>query len=333
MKSFKKNTIILLVISTLFIFFLVKDNFIETVRIIRNANMWWIILAFLIFYLYVFVEAILMYLIVLEYKKDYKFKETLKLIIMTKFFNGITPFSSGGQPLQVYELKKDGIKTSDGTNIIVESFLIFQFTILLLGIITIILNSVFNIYKFTPLMFYVTIIGFILNILAFLIVFVISINEKSNNLIHKFVVKIIDKLKLKNKKRKIEKVNNYFKEYYEGFQSLRKNKILFLKGILLEIVALILLFAVPLFIFKALNIEYNIDLFGIILISTYIFIVGSFVPIPGGTGGTEFAFLEFFKNYVSSTSLTPALIIWRFVTYYAPVAIGGIVFNFFKTKE
>ena len=65
MKSFKKNTIILLVISTLFIF-LVKDNFIETVRIIRNANMWWIILAFLIFYLYVFVEAILMYLIVLE---------------------------------------------------------------------------------------------------------------------------------------------------------------------------------------------------------------------------------------------------------------------------
>lgn len=333
MKSFKKNTIILLVISTLFIFFLVKDNFIETVRIIRNANMWWIILAFLIFYLYVFVEAILMYLIVLEYKKDYKFKETLKLIIMTKFFNGITPFSSGGQPLQVYELKKDGIKTSDGTNIIVESFLIFQFTILLLGIITIILNSVFNIYKFTPLMFYVTIIGFILNILAFLTVFVISINEKSNNLIHKFVVKIIDKLKLKNKKRKIEKVNNYFKEYYEGFQSLRKNKILFLKGILLEIVALILLFAVPLFIFKALNIEYNINLFGIVLISTYIFIVGSFVPIPGGTGGTEFAFLEFFKNYVSSTSLTPALIIWRFVTYYAPVAIGGIVFNFFKTKE
>lgn len=333
MKNFKKNTIILLIISTLFIFFLVKNNFIETVRIIRNANMFWIIIAFIIFYLYVFLESITMYLIVIEYKKDYKFKETLKLMIMTKFFNGVTPFSSGGQPLQIYELKKDGIETSKGTAIIVESFLIFQFALILFGIIAVILNSIFHFFIFTPTIFYFTIIGFILNILAFLIVFIISINEKINKSLNKFILKIIDKLKLKNKERKIIKVNNYFEEYYEGFEFLRQNKFLMIKGIVLEILAITLLFIIPIFIFKALHVEYNISLLGITTMSAYIFIVGSFIPIPGGTGGTEYAFLEFFKPFISFSSLTPTLIVWRFVTYYAPVVIGGVVFNFLKKRE
>lgn len=333
MKNFKKNTVILLIISTLFIFFLVKDNFIETVRLIRGSNMWLILLSFVVFYLYVYLEAVLMYLIVIEYKKDYKFKETLKLLIMTKFFNGITPFSSGGQPIQVYELKKDGIDSSKGTIIIVESFLIFQFTIILMGIIAVIINSTFHLFKFTPIMFYMTVIGFILNILAFFVVFIISVNKRLNQFINRFIIKIIHKLKLKNKEKRIKKVNNYFNEYYEGFQFLWQNKALMLKGILLEVIALTLLFIIPIIIFKALNIEYSISLFTTIIISIYIFIVGSYVPIPGGTGGTEYAFLTFFKNYVPALSLTPALIVWRFVTYYTPVVIGGIVFNFFKKRE
>lgn len=333
MKNFKKNTIILLIISTLFVFFLVKDNFIETVRLIRGANMWWILLSFFVFFIYVYLEALLMYLIVIEYKKDYKFEKIFKLLVMTKFFNGITPFSSGGQPIQLYELKKDGIDTSKGTIIIVQSFLIFQFTILFLGVIAVILNSIFHLFDFTPVMFYMTILGFILNIIAFLSIFTISVNEKVNKVIHNFVIKIVEKFNFKRKEKRKKKIDKYFLEYYEGFQFLWQNKILMLKVLILEALALISLFIIPIFIFKALNIKYTIDLFTTIIISIYIFIVGSYVPIPGGTGGIEYAFLTFFKRYLPAASLTPSLIIWRFVTYYAPVLIGGIVFNFFKKRD
>lgn len=333
MKNFKKNTVILLIISTLLVFFLVKDNFIETVRLIRGANMGWILFSFLLYYAYVYLEAVLMYLIVVKYQKNYKFSKTLKLITMTKFFNGITPFATGGQPIQVYELKKDGISTSKGTTIIVESFLIFQFTIILLGIIGIVIKSIFHFFTLTPVMFYMTIVGFILNIIMFITVFTISINKRMNIGINKFVIKLINKLKIKDKLKRKRKINKYFKEYYDAFQSLKSNKKLILTGILLEVVALLALFATPLFIFKALNIEYTINLLGTVIISIYVFIIGSYIPIPGGTGSTEYAFLELFKGKIPQISLTPALIIWRFVTYYAPVLIGGIVFNLFKKQS
>ena len=334
MKNFKRNTIILLIISTIFIYYVVKDNFIETIRLIRGANFGWILMAFILFGLYVFFEAYIMYKVILEYKKDYKFKEVFKLMVMTKFFNGITPFASGGQPIQVYELSKDGIDPSKGTTIVVQTFLIFQFTILILGILSIISNIIFELFVFSPLMYWMTLVGFALNIIAFLTIYIISYNKKINVKINNIIVKIIDKTKFcKNKEKKKEKVNKYFNDYYEGFKYLKQNKKLFINGCFLEAISLIVFFLIPQCVFNALNIDHSLNLFVTTVISTYIFLIGSYIPIPGGTGGLEYGFLTFFKSFTTTGALTSALIVWRFVTYYAPVTVGGIVFNFFKKRD
>jgi hypothetical protein len=97
--------------------------------------------------------------------------------------------------------------------------------------------------------------------------------------------------------------------------------------------SLVILFVIPQCIFNALSIEHNLNLFVTSIISTYIFIVGSYIPIPGGTGGVEYSFLTFFKGFTTTGALTSGLIVWRFITYYAPVAIGGIVFNLFSKND
>ena len=58
--------------------------------------------------------------------------------------------------------------------------------------------------------------------------------------------------------------------------------------------------------------------------------IGSFVPIPGGSGGIEFGFLEFFKAFLPSGPLKSGLIIWRGITYYLGIIIGGFSIGFFK---
>lgn len=334
MKNFKKNTFILLIISVILVYFLVKDNFIETVRLIRSANALWIFVAFALFYIYVLLETIILQLLVVKYKKDYKFKDTFKLMIMSKFFNGITPFASGGQPLQVYELNKSGIKTTTGTLIMIQTFLIFQFTIILLGVFSVFANITFDLFEFTPLMYWMTIIGFSLNIFIFLVVYIVSCNQKLNKKIYKFLSKIIDKYKfIKNKEHKKEKIITFLDEYYESLKRLKNNKSFFIKCIIIEIVSLLSLFLIPHFVFLALRIDYSVNIIITLIISTYIFIVGSYIPIPGGTGGIEYSYLTFFKSFVNPGALSSSLIIWRFVSYYAPVAIGGIVFNLFTKKR
>ncbi len=334
MKNLKRNSIILFVISTIFIYFLVKNNFIETVRLIRSANALWILISFILFYLYVLLEAYVMQMIVVKHKKDYKFFDMFKLTVMAKFFNGITPFASGGQPLQVFELNKAGIKSTIGTMVVIQTFLVFQFTIIVLGIIAVISNILLNLFVFTPLMYWMIVIGFSLNIFVFLLVYTISYNYKTNQNIYKFITKIINKYKfIKNKEAKQLKLKNFFDEYYEGFKDLKTNKMFFIKIVIIEALALIALFIIPQCIFNALRIDHNLTLYVTTVISAYIFIVGSYIPIPGGTGGIEYSFLTFFKGFTTVGALTSSLILWRFVTYYSPVAIGGIVFNFFSKKD
>ena len=61
-------------------------------------------------------------------------------------------------------------------------------------------------------------------------------------------------------------------------------------------------------------------------------LVGSFVPIPGGAGGLEYGFNNFYGNFIGGSSLGVIMILWRVVTYYFGLIIGAIAVNM-KDKE
>ena len=56
-------------------------------------------------------------------------------------------------------------------------------------------------------------------------------------------------------------------------------------------------------------------------------LIGSFVPIPGGTGGLEYGYSAFYGFFVKGSVLSASMLIWRFITYYLGIIIGGILFN------
>jgi uncharacterized protein (TIRG00374 family) len=83
----------------------------------------------------------------------------------------------------------------------------------------------------------------------------------------------------------------------------------------------------PLFIAWSLNLGDNLTFLNTIAASSYIYVMGCYVPIPGASGGMEYAFLGFFGNFMADAPLKAVLILWRFMTYYAPTIIGALVFN------
>ncbi|UKI58259.1 MAG: hypothetical protein L6V81_02150 [Clostridium sp.] len=85
--GFKNNIYFFLLTMFLYFYYLLKDNFIESMKLLKNANYLYIILAFIIFGLYIIVEAYLLYIFNQKTKeKNYKFKDAINLNIMTKFF-------------------------------------------------------------------------------------------------------------------------------------------------------------------------------------------------------------------------------------------------------
>ena len=92
-------------------------------------------------------------------------------------------------------------------------------------------------------------------------------------------------------------------------------------------------YMVPLCIFNALGPTMNLNVFSCLVASVFVYMAGSYIPIPGGTGGMEYGFMNYFANFVAPALISPALILWRFITYYLPTLIGGIAFNINKNKN
>ena len=105
MKKYKTNIIILILISVLIMYLIMKDDFKDIMSALTNIDIKFLFVALILMGLYVFFQSLSLHLYLKSIKKDYKLKDTFILMCSAQFFNAITPFSSGGQPFQMYLLK------------------------------------------------------------------------------------------------------------------------------------------------------------------------------------------------------------------------------------
>ena len=90
-------------------------------------------------------------------------------------------------------------------------------------------------------------------------------------------------------------------------------------------IGLAFLYLTPLTVAYALGDFSSMNILLTIIASAYVMLIGAFVPIPGGSGGIELAFANFFGFFITGSTLMALLLIWRFITYYFTIIIGGIV--------
>lgn len=328
------STIILIILTIGVFYYLIKDNYQDIFNSIIHANILFLFVALLLYVIYTVLQAIPFYNFSKMHNYKVSFPFYIYLIVATNFFNGITPLATGGQPLQVYAMHKKNISTVDASNIVIENFILFQFSAVLFGLISLIINSIFHLFNVNPILNNLTIIGFILNFFLLIFVIAVSFNKTFIQNVINFFLNIFYKIKLiKDIQKSKDKWKNTCNEFYENFQILLKNKNILFKNVLILLIAFFFYYSIPLAIIYALGIESNINLVITIIISSYVFLASSYLPVPGATGGMEYAFLGYFSNYIIGYKLNSLLIIWRFITYYLPLIVGGIVFNINSIKN
>ena len=333
MKNAKKNTIIIMLILALVLFFIMKDDFNNIMDVLRKANLWWLLIGMIFIILYWALKSLGLYILVRKHTKKLKFINVFHQGVITEFFNGVTPFSTGGQPMQVYMLNKKGISGANATNMIVQSFLFFQTALIIHGILAVTLNYKFDILNVNSGLWTLVMLGFLINTIVGIGLLFISFSTKFNNFVGKKIIKIGHKLKIvKNQEETLIKWSGKLAEYHNNAEELRKDKLLFIKGFTSNFFALACLYIIPLFVALSMGLE-NINILNAMVASALVLLIGNFVPIPGGSGGIEFGFLKFFGQFLLGPILAASLIMWRFITYYFGIIVGGIALSFFKGDE
>ncbi len=332
-KSNILNYLILGAITFLVLYFSLKDNFDEIIHELLSVNIFFIVIAIILSFAFYYFKAISLYKLTTRYKKDYTFKKSLKIVLSTQFFNGITPFASGGQPFQIYMLKKDNVKLVDSTNIAIQNFILYQIALVTLGTVAIISNFFFNFLAESHILKELVTVGFIINACVIVGLFLISFNKKFNSIIINFAIKIMSHFKIiKNQDEKIKKWDDNLLKFNKGAKMLIKSKMFFAKAVTINILGLICQYLVPLAIIYSMGDYTSVDAGLVICTSAYVMLIGSFVPIPGGTGGLEFGYISFFGNFIQGSILQASMLLWRLINYYLAIVIGAITLNL-KEKD
>lgn len=334
MKKYRLNIILLVIIAFIVVILSLKDNFNEVIDSLTSINFLWILIAIIFMILNIFFQSLSQYRFLKEVNNKYSFLSCFKLLSMGMFFNAITPFSSGGQPFMMYILNKEGIKVSDSLSALLQNFITYQFSLIFMGTISIFLNYKYHFFPNGNLLKNIVLIGYIINILIMAIIVFLSRAKRTNTKLFTNIINFIFKFKfIKNKDKKKEKCIKTLDDFYNSTALLKDNLKNTILSFIYNLLSLLCLYIIPLFIFYSLG-EYNIiDITKSIVLSGYTFLIGSFVPIPGASGGMEYGYMDFFGTITNGGLLSTSMLLWRLITYYLGMLIGGIILITYRRKE
>ena len=333
MKNIKKNTIILFIITLIILYIVLKDDLPKVIKALSTMDYKYILVAIIVYLLSICFKAYATYKTVNDSKKI-TLKEAIKHNIITQFFNGITPFSTGGQPMEIYMLTEHNISGAESTNIVIQNFIFYQTALVIFGFIAVGYNWIFHIFPKVTFLRKLVLLGFSINILVAVALFIITFSKKLTHKIMSFLIKLLSKIKIiKNKEKIIDNWNTKLEEFHTSAKKLRKRRGLFYIGVLSNIISLVLLYSVPIFILFSLHDYTSMNIMETITSSAYVLLIGAFVPIPGASGGIEYGFMQFFGNFLNKKIITTMLLMWRFITYYSGMILGAMALSFEKKER
>lgn len=330
-KSIKKyllNVAVILLVGGLSIYFSIGSQLNSTINSLKNCNMTWLIIVFLLMGLHYLINAMNLTIFARVYKKDYKLSQGIVNSLAGVFFNGITPMASGGQFYQVYAFNKQGIKATFSSSILLMVFIVYQSVLVVYTTIIMIFRfSYFNsIYSgFLSL----AIIGFVINLVVISSLFLGAKSQKLQDFFCNKVIKLLAKFHIvKNYYETKMNTERKLKGFRVELALLQKNRPVFFKSVILNVLKLTILYSIPFFCARAMGVNLSwtrfLDLIGI---TSFVYMISDFVPLPGASGGSEGTFYILLSVFLKgATSAT--LLVWRFSTYYLGLIIGGLVISF-----
>ncbi len=332
--------IVLLITAVVFVVFFSFNDIHKTIDLIKTVDGIEMAKAVLCLLLYALLWPLSLCFIAKQNQFASKFMDTYMIGESEHFFNAITPFATGGQPIQIYLFTQKKIKASDSTGIIVSNFIAFLIASNIFAIASLVFYGKFS-ENFDSSTAWMIGLGFAMNL--FTLVFVILI--ATCKFIRDALRKILEKLcKIKFIGKHLTKAIPAFDTYCENAQIAAKkifsHKTSFIGAIFLKMAALLFYYAIPYFILKALGATFSFDLMPyIILASAFAITTMVWVPTPGGTGGIEFAFTTIFTASLFVEGLTnvsdigvTGMILWRALTYYLLMILSAIAYIIYEIR-
>ncbi len=269
-------------------------------------------------------EGIMMWYLLRSMGNKCRMGQCLRYSWVGFFYSGITPSATGGQPMQLYYMNKDGWKASQSTVILMTMALAYKLVLVLVG-------TTMLIVWYQPLKSYMgnTVLLYFLGIVLNLGVILVIIGAMAfpNILIQVanwFEVLLIRAHIWKPKEGRKAKVKEFVGQYRQavGFMAGHKSRIL----VVMFITALqrFSMFLLTYVIYKGFYLAGE-NVWKIMELQAAVTISVDMLPVPGAQGITEIVYQAVFGNIFTEEYLVPSMLVNRGINFYFLLVFCGIV--------
>lgn len=242
-----------------------------------------------------------------------------------KYYDAVTPFSTGGQPMQIYHLSTKGISGGNSTAIVMIRYYSSVLCWVLMGAALMIYGAVKGVLDTASGATVLKVTGWIgIGINLFIPVFV-TLFLVFPKLMYKLtygIVKLGYKVKIvKDVEKTTARATKVVDDFKNSFKLMATSPVKLILLILVSFGEVGLTFATPFFIMKAFNCPVEGMIFTVMSLNAFATFGVSFVPTPGNSGVVEGLGALAFSAFAGAT-LAWSVLFWRLSVFYLYIFIG-----------
>lgn len=290
---------------------------------ISNANMFYWICAVICVIMFIGCESVIIFYLMRNIRQKIKLTHCFLYSFIGFFFSCITPSASGGQPAQVYFMRKDNIPVEISTLVLMIVTITYKMVLIALGIGVLIVRPQQILHSIAPAkgIFY---LGLILNIVVVgFMIFMIFDTTLAKHILNN-VIEFLSRFKVIKKTEKINiRVHTAIEKYKDAASYFRRNKVVVWNVFLISVLQRLFLFYVTYLVYKSFGLR-GTGFLTIIFLQGVISVAVDMLPFPGGVGISEKLFLLIFTPIFGHITL-PAMVVSRGLSYYTELLLSALL--------
>ena len=300
----------------------------EMAAVFTQLNLTWIIACVGCLLLYWLSDGFLLYDITSYMYKKEPFWHSIKVGIIGLYYGALTPFATGGQPMQVVYMRRREMPVGTATCIVSVKFVVYELSLCALYIAAMALYGP-AFFADVPAMFWLSVLGFAVNASAVIIIILALVKQRMVLRIGNAIIRFLVKVKIIRKPEKaFESFEKTIEDYHAAAEYITHHKLRAIGSFFVSVINLVFFFAIPFFIYMAFGRPGDKGVLDILALQAFLYLAISFVPTPGTAGAAEGGFHAIFAAIFGAGAVFAPMLIWRLLTYYLMLVVGSVLVVF-----
>lgn len=289
-----------------------------------EINRWYLIPAVLCVILFLMGEGFEIYMLMKPLGAPVRLSHGFLYSFIGFFYSAITPSASGGQPMQILAMRRDGLSAGESTAVLAVITIVYKSVLLVYGGGVMLLRPA-RIMQCLQKVEQFVYLGLALNILVVGLLLLVVFRPGAIRRLANWIFSLLRKIGLfRNSQKATDRLEGLISRYQGASAGFKRNPKLIFRVFLVAFVQRTCLFSTVWFCYRAFGLSGD-NAVTLTVLYGLISVMVDMLPLPGGMGISETLFLTMFLPVFGEALVLPGMVVCRGVSYYSQLLLSAVV--------